>query len=123
MFFRQRIGTDGTLSYFYGCGGQGLAVAVDIVAGDEQWYIDEASNASVRIAAVIDTHLHADHLSGGRTLASLTGASYCLHESDEGKARFPFRALKDGEVLQTGNVVTKVLHTPGHTPDSVCLLV
>ncbi|MHB1939106.1 MAG: MBL fold metallo-hydrolase, partial [Acidobacteriaceae bacterium] len=42
---------------------------------------------------------------------------------DEGKARFPFRALKDGEVLQTGNVVTKVLHTPGHTPDSVCLLV
>lgn len=122
MFFKQRSRADGTLSYFYGCGGKGFAVAVDVVAGDEQWFIDEASNASVRIAFVVDTHIHADHLSGGRDLASRMGAPYCLHESDQGKTRFPFRGLKDGEVLETGNVVTKVLHTPGHTHDSVCLL-
>lgn len=123
MFFRQKSSPDGTLSYFYGCGGKGLAVAVDVVMGDEDWFLEEARKAGVRIAFVIDTHIHADHLSGGRALAGSTGASYCLHESDAGKVHFPFHGLHDGETLETGNVVTRVLHTPGHTPDSICLLV
>ena len=123
MFFKQRMSADGTLSYFYGCGGKGLAVAVDVVAGDEDWFIAEADKAQVRIAYVLDTHIHADHLSGGRALAGRIGAPYCLHESDEGVVQFPIRALKDGEVLETGNVLTRVVHTPGHTHDSICLLV
>ncbi|MBU2764426.1 MBL fold metallo-hydrolase [Acidithiobacillus caldus] len=123
MFFKQRSNSDGTLSYFYGCGGKGLGVAVDVVAGDEGWFVEEAQKAAVRIAFVIDTHIHADHFSGGRALAEMVGAPYCLHESDEGKVHFPMRGLKDGEVLETGNVITKVLHTPGHTLDSICLLV
>lgn len=123
MFFRQRSSSDGTLSYFYGCGGKGRAIAVDVVAGDEQWFLDEAERASVQIAFVVDTHIHADHLSGGRTLADKAGASYCLHESNQSKAGFAMRGLKDGEILETGNVVSRVLHTPGHTPDSICLLV
>ena len=123
MFFKQRMNADGTLSYFYGCGGKGLAVAVDVVAGDEDWFVDEAKKAQVRIAYVLDTHVHADHLSGGRVLAGRVAAPYCLHESDEGVVRFPIRGLKDGEVLETGNVATRVVHTPGHTLDSVCLLV
>ncbi len=123
MFFRQRSSADGTLSYFYGCGGKGLAVAVDVVAGDEGWFLEEARKAGVCIAFVIDTHIHADHLSGGRSLAMQANAPYCLHEIDAGKVHFPMRGLLDGEILETGNVVTKVLHTPGHTPDSICLLV
>lgn len=123
MFFRQLSTKEATLSYFYGCGGQGLAVAVDVVEGDEDWFMLEAKKAGVRISYVIDTHVHADHLSGGRMLARKTGAQYCLYESAGNVVRSPFYPLKDREVLKTGNVLTEVLHTPGHTPDSVCLLV
>jgi glyoxylase-like metal-dependent hydrolase (beta-lactamase superfamily II) len=77
----------------------------------------------VSIAYVIDTHVHADHYSGGRKLAQLSEAPYCLHESNRGNVGFGFLALVDGQVLDVGNVKVKVLHTPGHTPDSVCLLV
>ena len=123
MFFKQRTSADGTLSYFYGCGGKGFAVAVDVVAGDEDWFLEEAQKAAVAISFVIDTHIHADHLSGGRALAERVGAPYCMHESDVDLVRFTIRGLHDGEVLETGNVVTQVLYTPGHTLDSLCLLV
>lgn len=123
MFFKQRCGDDGTLSYFYGCGGKGFAVAVDVVAGDEAWFVEEAQKAAVQISFVIDTHIHADHLSGGRVLATQVGAPYCMHESDVDQVQFPIQGLKEGEVLETGNVLTQVLYTPGHTMDGVCLLV
>ncbi|HSQ80738.1 MAG TPA: MBL fold metallo-hydrolase [Casimicrobiaceae bacterium] len=123
MFFRQLATTEASLSYFFGCATVGKAVAVDVVAGDEQWFLDEAKRANVRIAYVIDTHVHADHYSGGRKLAGLAGAPYCLHESDRGKVDYEFLPLADGQVLDAGNVKIKVLHTPGHTPDSICLLV
>ncbi|CDQ08861.1 Beta-lactamase domain protein [Acidithiobacillus ferrivorans] len=123
MFFKQYSNADGTLSYFYGCGSKGSAVAVDVVAGDEQWFLDAAQKAAVRIDFVVDTHVHADHLSGGKKLAELADGFYCLHESNVSKVHFPIRGLEDGEVLASGNVLTKVLHTPGHTADSICLLV
>jgi hydroxyacylglutathione hydrolase len=72
---------------------------------------------------VIDTHLHADHISGARTLAARAGAPYCLHEAATGVVHFDFLPLRDGQVIEAGNVLVKVLHTPGHTPESVCLLV
>ena len=123
MFFKQLAAKEATLSYFFGCGGKGKAVAVDVVAGDEQWFLDEAKKANVSINYVIDTHVHADHYSGGRKLAELAGAPYCLHEADQGAVKFDFTALHDGQVLELGNVKLEVLHTPGHTPDSICLLV
>lgn len=123
MFFKQLATKDATLSYFFGCGGLGKAVAVDVVAGDEQWFIDQAKLAQVTITHVIDTHIHADHYSGGRKLAHLIGAPYCLHESNTSVVQFPFQALRDNETLVIGNVTIKVLHTPGHTLDSICLLV
>ena len=52
-----------------------------------------------------------------------TGALYCLHESNQGRVKFPFHALSDGEIIEVGNVEVKVMHTPGHTPDSICLTV
>lgn len=123
MFFRQRTLADASLSYFFGCAGQGKAVAVDVVAGDEEWFIAEAERAQVRITHVIDTHVHADHYSGGRELARRTGAPYRLHESDQGRVTYPFEPLHDGQRIEVGNVRIEVLHTPGHTPDSICLLV
>ncbi len=123
MFFRQKAAASATLSYFFGCAGKAKAVAVDVVAGDEDWFIAEAEKAGVRIAYVIDTHVHADHYSGGPALARRVGAPYCLHESNKERVSFDFQRLADGQRLEVGNVVVDVLHTPGHTLDSVCLLV
>ncbi len=123
MFFRQRPAQNATLSYFFGCSGIGKSVAVDVVAGDEDWFITEAAALGVPISFVIDTHVHADHRSGGPELARRAGAAYALHESNLGRTAYEFIALHDGQRLDVGNVVVDVLHTPGHTPDSLCLLV
>lgn len=123
MFFRQRAAANATLSYLFGCAGKQKAVAVDVVAGDEDWFVDEARRAGAQIAYVIDTHVHADHYSGGLALARRVGAPYCLHESNRGRVAFDFAPLRDGQRLEAGNVLVDVVHTPGHTPDSVCLVV
>jgi len=123
MFFRQRFNDDASISYFFGCAGHGKAIAVDVVAGDEDWFVEAAIQAKVTITHVIDTHLHADHYSGGRALANSVQAPFCLHESDRASVNFPIHPLRDGQVLDVGNVKVKILHTPGHTPDSICLLV
>lgn len=123
MFFKQLATKESSLSYFFGCGSLGKAVAVDVVAGDEEWFLDKAAKANVVISHVIDTHVHADHYSGGRALAKLAGAKYCLHENDKDLVKFEFTPLTDNETIEAGNVAIKVLHTPGHTLDSVCLLV
>jgi glyoxylase-like metal-dependent hydrolase (beta-lactamase superfamily II) len=118
-----RAAANATLSYLFGCAGHQMAIAVDVVAGDEGWFIAEAASAGARLVHVIDTHVHADHYSGGPELARRTGAAYHLHESNRGRVQFDFAALTDGQRLEAGNVVIDVLHTPGHTPDSVCLVV
>jgi hydroxyacylglutathione hydrolase len=123
MFFKQLPTIESSLSYFLGCGTLGKSIAVDVVAGDEARYVEEASKAAVRITHVIDTHVHADHYSGGRKLAKMVGAQYCLHESNAALVKFPFTQLRDGDIIEAGNVAIKVLHTPGHTLDSICLAV
>lgn len=123
MFFRQLLARDATLSYFFGCGSCHVGVAVDPVLGDEQWFLDEAAKQDVKITHVIDTHVHADHFSGGRKLAELAGAAYSLHESNVGRVSYPFESLRDNQRIEIGNVFVDVLHTPGHTADSICLLV
>ena len=75
----------------------------------------------MRIRYVVDTHLHADHVSTGRSLAEAAGAGYVLFA--EARAAFPFRGVRDGEVLDLGNVSIEVLHTPGHAPEHISLLV
>lgn len=123
MFFKQLATRESSLSYCFGCAGKKKSVAVDVLTGDEQWFVDAARDADVAISFVIDTHVHADHYSGGRALADRVGAPYCLHESNSGVVQFNFVPLHDGQVLDVGNVKVTVLHTPGHTLDSVCLLV
>ena len=75
----------------------------------------------MRIRYVLDTHLHADHLSAGRALADAAGADYVLFADAE--AAPSFRRVRDGDILDLGNVSIKVLHTPGHTPEHISLLV
>jgi hydroxyacylglutathione hydrolase len=123
MFFRQLAAREATLSYLFGCGSCHVAVAVDPLLGDEAWFLAEAEKQDVRITHVIDTHVHADHYSGGRALAAKCGGVYCLHESNAARVRFPFEALRDRQRIVVGNVESEVIHTPGHTPDSICLAV
>ena len=123
MFFLQRAApsNQSSLAYLFGCGGKGHAIAVDVHAEDVEWFLQQAAQQAVKIDYVIDTHIHADHVSGGRELAQRCGGEYCLHESST--PQFAFTSLKDGQVLTIGNVTAQVLHTPGHTADSICLLV
>ena len=107
-------------SYFLACAGHAAAAVVDPV-GDIQPYRALAEATGTRIRYVIDTPLHADHLSSARELAAATGADYVLFGG--AKVAFPFRGVGDGEVLDLGNVSIKVLHTPGHTPEHISLLV
>ena len=94
---------------------------VDGRADDVDAYSTFAASKSLRLTHVIDTHVHADHRSGGPELARRTGAQYCMHESAD--VTFPFTALRDADEIELGNTRVRVLHTPGHSPDSVCLVV
>ena len=111
----------GCAAYVFGCGSQGLCCVVDPHEDDIAAYIEFANAKAMRIAFVFETHVHADHRSGGRTLAAKVGASYALHRNAD--VRFPFVPLDDNQVIELGNTVIRVLHTPGHTPESIALVV
>jgi hydroxyacylglutathione hydrolase len=88
---------------------------------DIEPYVRISQETGMKIRYVIDTHVHADHVSGGRRLAEATGADYVLHAS--ASARFQFHAASENDELDLGNVQVRVLHTPGHTPEHIALLV
>ena len=121
MILRPFVHTDPVaLSYLFGCGGKAAAAIVDPV-GEIAPYLEAAEETGMRILYVIDTHLHADHFSAGRRLAEAAGAEYVLFADSE--AALPFRRVRDRDVLPLGNVTVEVLHTPGHTPEHISLLV
>lgn len=121
MILRQFLHKDPIgISYLLGCVGKASAAVVD-PAGDIATYIREANAANVKILYVIDTHVHADHLSTGRSLAAATGAEYVL--SSKAKVFFPFKAAHDRDILPLGNVALEIWDTPGHTPEHISLIV
>ena len=121
MILRQFLHQDPVgISYLFGCGGRAAGAVVDLV-GEIEPYLRATEAAGMRILFVIDTHVHADHVSAGRRLAETAGAEYVL--AAHAKVSFPFRGARDEEVLPLGNVAAKVLHTPGHTPEHICILV
>lgn len=111
----------GCAAYVFGCGTLGKGAVVDPQDRDVQSYIAFADAKGFRITHVIDTHVHADHRSGGRALVDRVGASYCLHRSAD--VAFRFEPLDDGQEIELGNTLVSVLHTPGHTPESISLVV
>jgi hydroxyacylglutathione hydrolase len=110
----------GCAAYVLGCGTLGKCAVVD-AHEDADAYVEFATSKGMRITHVIDTHVHADHHSGGPALARKVGAAYCLHESAD--VALPFEPLHDGQEVEFGNTRMTVLHTPGHTPESICLVV
>jgi glyoxylase-like metal-dependent hydrolase (beta-lactamase superfamily II) len=121
MILRQFLHSDPiAASYLFGCAGHAAAAVVDPV-GDIDPYLRAAEETRMRVRYVIDTHLHADHLSSARALSAASGADYVLFAG--AKVGFPFRGVRDGDVLELGNVSIQVLHTPGHTPEHISVLV
>lgn len=124
MFFQHVY--DETLaqaSYIIGCQVSGEALVID-AKRDVDTYLEIAQQNNLKITKVTETHIHADFLSGSRELVALTGAELLL--SDEGgpdwQYEFAHTGLKHGDVIRLGNLSLEVLHTPGHTPESISFL-
>ena len=107
-------------SYLVGDRSSGNAVIVD-PQRDIQQYLDSAAGHGLTITHVFETHFHADFLSGHLELAKATGAQVCF--GSEAKPQFPARLFADGERLSLGSVLLEVRHTPGHTPESISVVV
>src|SRR5437588_448660 len=102
MILRQFLHSDPVAaSYVFGCGGRAAGAVVDPV-GDITAYVRTPEQTGMHMRYVVDTHLHADHVSTARALAEASGADYVLFAG--AKVAFPFRGVRDGEVLQLGNV-------------------
>ena len=110
-------------SYFIGCQKAGVAAVID-PKRDVDTYLEIAKANNMKITHIFETHIHADFLAGSRELAKLTGAEMYL--SDEGgkgwEYEFSHHGLKDGDKIEMGNLSFDVLHTPGHTPESISFL-
>ncbi|MEN9951810.1 MAG: hypothetical protein RLZZ520_78 [Bacteroidota bacterium] len=110
-------------SYFIGCQKAGVAAVID-PKRDVDTYLEIAKQNNMKITHVLETHIHADFLSGSRELRAITGAD--LYLSDEGgdgwEYEFDHVGLKDGQTFMMGNLKFEVVHTPGHTPESISFL-
>lgn len=115
-----RIGK-GCLSYMLVSNGE--AALIDPTRMTE-FYLDFANRIGAKITHVLDTHLHADHISGGRTIAEQTGAIYWLPPKDAGEVTFPYRPLEEGEIKIGDSTFTiHAFYSPGHTIGSTSFIV
>jgi glyoxylase-like metal-dependent hydrolase (beta-lactamase superfamily II) len=109
-------------SYLIGDQTTGGAVVVDPQRDVAQYLADARANG-LRIELVIETHFHADFVSGHLELAEVTGATIAFGAAAAGRTEFPIRALRSGERISLGEVTLEVRSTPGHTPESVSVVV
>ena len=115
MIFRQFVDEDlGCASYLVGDESVGEALVVDPAFRVEQ-YLDAAERHDVRIVRVLETHTHADHVSGHGRLALEHGVPVAIHDAAD--ADYPHEALADGDEIAVGHVVVRVIYTPGHRPE------
>lgn len=103
-------------SYLLGCPTAHECVVVD-PKEDVSEYIMQARDSRTKVTHMVETHIHAEHISGARELARLTEAPLHLHESAD--VGFEFEPLRGGQILDLGNLRLRVLHTPGHTTESI----
>src|SRR5919204_3853967 len=121
VIFRQFVDDDlGCASYLVGDESAGEAVVVDPAYAIEP-YLAEAGHHGVRIVRVLETHTHADHVSGHGRFALEHGAAVGIHPAAE--PEYPFEPLEDGQTIELGSVCLRVVHTPGHRPEHCCFAV
>ena len=119
MIFEQ-VAIGGCQSYLVGCHDTFVAALIDPEASQIDRYVGLAARHGLHVRYVIDTHTHADHFSASRQMAARLGAAYVMHRASPAPGvDIP---VDDGDLLRVGNLRLKVLHTPGHTRDSMCLV-
>jgi len=122
MYFKQIVKEDlGCASYIVGCTTKGVCAVIDPRLDMVDDILELAAAKEMRIAAVIETHNHADHISGHGEIARRTGAPIYVHE--QAGAAYPHENLKDGDELRFGVAMLHVIHTPGHRPEHIALAV
>src|SRR4030095_15193624 len=119
MIFEQ-IATGGCQSYLVGCPDSCAAVLIDPEQSEGARYLPLAARESLRIRYLVDTHTHADHFSGTRELARRLDVPVVMHRASP--APFVGMRVDDGEMLVVGNLRLRVMYSPGHTRDSMCLV-
>lgn len=138
---RLTVGTLNTNCYVVGCPETLEAIVIDPGAESKeeaQLILREASNQNLKVKYIVNTHGHLDHTAGNGAVKEKTGAPILIHEEDAPmltNARGPIglwgfhgssppadRVLHDGDTVQVGSLTFRVLHTPGHSPGSICLL-
>ncbi|MFC4542791.1 MBL fold metallo-hydrolase [Halosolutus amylolyticus] len=113
----------GCLSYLVGCAETGDAIVVDPTADTDE-FTAAAAEQGLTIVGVVDTHVHADHVSGGRELAAELAVPYYLGDrAEERGVEFEYRPLERNEVIAVGNREVKAIAAPGHTTEMITLLV
>jgi hydroxyacylglutathione hydrolase len=118
MLFQQFVDDDlGCASYLIGCEEAGEALIVDPAYAVEQ-YLEEAKRREVRLVGVLETHTHADHLSGHGRFALEHSLRVSIHSLAD--PAYPYEPLEDGQEVDVGNVRLRVIHTPGHRPEHCC---
>lgn len=119
IFFEQ-IRSGGCLSYLLGCNKEKVCVIIDPEIDKTEEYLGMLEALSFRLLYAIDTHTHADHSSACKVLKARSGAKVVMHRAAE--APYVDLRAEDGDIIHCGQVALQVLHTPGHTEDSTCLL-
>lgn len=119
IYFEQ-IRSSGCLSYMVGCKKEQVCLVIDPEIDKTDEYLGLAESLSFRLLYAIDSHTHADHNSACKILREKAGSDTVMHEASE--APYVDRRVSDEEIIQCGSIIIKVLHTPGHTEDSTCLL-
>jgi glyoxylase-like metal-dependent hydrolase (beta-lactamase superfamily II) len=109
----------GCVSYLIGSKSIRLCAIVDPLV-DVERYLQIARAQRLRITKIIDTHTHADHLSGKRILAAKTGADIVMHALTA--LNYSFQGVSEGDTIEFGEIGMQVIETPGHTLDHICLL-
>ncbi len=132
------VGSLGVNAFIMGCEEKKEAIIID-PAGSEEMLASEIDKLGLRLKYIVNTHGHPDHTSGNKRMKELTGAPVLMHKQDDEFFRMPeavatFRAwgfepappadgfLQDGKSVDFGNIKLDVIHTPGHSPGSVCLV-
>lgn len=123
LFFRQYyLECLSHASYLVGDTATGHAAVID-PQRDVSAYLADASEHGLTITHVIETHFHADFLSGHLELSAATGATIGYGQAAAGRAEFPIVTYSQGDTVKLGEVVLKILETPGHTPESISIVI
>jgi glyoxylase-like metal-dependent hydrolase (beta-lactamase superfamily II)/rhodanese-related sulfurtransferase len=117
----EQIVSGGCQSYLVGCDESCAAAVIDPEISQIDRYLALAARDGLRIRYVVDTHTHADHFSATKPLAARLGAAVVMHRNSP--APFVDMRVDDGEMLVLGRTRLQMIHTPGHTRDSMCVLV